>query len=217
MSDKIRIAIIDDHSLFRDGLKSIFATEPDYEVVGESEDGEQGLEMIRSTQPDVVLLDISIPGISGLEVCRQITTQFPMVSTIMVTMHHSDEFISNAFSAGASGYVLKQSAVDELIAAIKAVQVGKKYISVDITSPVLERYMKEVEENPASRDHLSARENEIIRLIAQGWETQRIGEALHISPATIKTHRNTIMKKLGVHKSIDLVKYALKSGLIELE
>lgn len=219
MSEEIRIVIIDDHHLFRDGLKSIFFTEKNIRVVGEAEEGNTGLEIIRDSQPDVVLLDIGIPGISGLEVCHQITVRHPDIKTIILTMYKTDDYITSAFSTGAMGYVLKQSAVDELTTAIRSVKSGKKYLSSELTEGVLNEYMskKKEDRDKKSESELSNREKEIVRLIVQGWDTKKISHSLNISPATVKTHRAQIMGKLGIHKSIDLVKYALKTGLIELD
>lgn len=216
-TDKIRIVIIDDHMLFREGLKSILANESGMNVIGEAEDGESGLEYIQTAQPDVILLDISIPGISGIEVCRQITNRFPEIKTIILTMHKSGEYLAAALGVGAKGFILKHSAVTELTTAIRTVYSGKKYISSDLTEEVLDKYMIRVEEEQDPDIELTSKEKEIVLLIAQGWETQQIGKALHISPATVKTHRANLMKKLNVHKNIELVKYALKMGLIELD
>ena len=215
----VRIVIIDDHQLFRDGLKSIFSAEEDIELVGEAADATAGLEIVRETLPDVLLLDISIPGISGLEICRQITTSHPEIRIIILTMHRSETYVTSAFSAGAMGYVLKHSAVEELTTAIRSVNSGKKYISSELTEAILDKYVTKVEEdkNADSVSELSERENEIVRLIVQGWDSNKIANALHLSPATVKTHRAQIMRKLGVHKNIELVKYAVKKGIIELD
>ena len=215
----VRVVLIDDHHLFRDGLRSIFSTEEDIELVGEAPDGTAGLEIVREILPDVLLLDIGIPGVSGLEICRQITISHPEIRIIILTMHRGDTYVTSAFSSGAMGYVLKHSAVDELITAIRAVNSGKKYISSELTEGVLDKYVSEIEKDrdAHSVSELSERENEIVRLIAQGWDTRKIAHTLHISPATVKTHRAQIMKKLSVHKNIELVKYAIKKGLIELD
>lgn len=219
ISQNIHIVIIDDHPLFRDGLKSLFASEPDIEVIGEADDGDAGLEIIRTAQPDVVLLDIGIPGISGLEVCRQITAMLPEVKTIMLTMYKTDKYISKAFEAGAKGYILKQGAVDDLTMGIRAVFAGKRYICSDLMDTVLDKYTGVIKKTVSLelKSELSDREVEIIRLVTQGWENERIGAALYISPATVKTHRAHIMKKLDIHSAGNLVKYALKNGIIELE
>lgn len=214
----VRIVLIDDHQLFRDGLKSIFSAEEDIELVGEAADATAGLEIVRETLPDVLLLDISIPGVSGLEICRQITMSHPEIKIIILTMYRTDTYVASAFSAGAKGYVLKHSAVDELTTAIRSVNSGKKYISSELTEGILDKYLTKVEDEDAHVvSELSERENEIVRLIVQGWDTNKIANALHISPATVKTHRAQIMRKLGVHKNIELVKYAVKKGIIELD
>lgn len=215
---RIRLVCIDDHPLFRSGLKSLFAAEADIEVVGEADNGTDGLNIIGQAQPDIVLLDIGIPGISGLEVCRQIRQRYPSVKVIMLTMHRERAHLLKAFHAGARGFVLKQGGVDELLLGIRAVHTGKKYICSDLAESVLERFTKKpAEKTEDDRAELSDREAEIVRLVCQGWDNQRIAEALYISPATVKTHRARIMRKLGIHSSTELVKYALKTGIIELE
>ncbi len=215
----VRIVLIEDHQLFRDGLKSIFSAEEDIELVGEAADATAGLEIVRKALPDVLLLDIGIPGVSGLEICRQITISHPEIRIIILTMHRSDTYVTSAFSAGAMGYVLKHAAVDELITAIRSVNSGKKYISSELTEGILDKYVTKIEEDKDAHSvsELSERENEIVRLIAQGWDTNKIANALHLSPSTVKTHRAQIMRKLNVHKNIELVKYAVKKGLIELD
>jgi two-component system response regulator NreC len=219
LSEIIRVVIIDDHQLFRDGLKSIFSTEEDIELVGEAADATVGLEIVRKTLPDVLLLDISVPGVSGLEICRQIAMSHPEIRIIILTMHKNDAYVKSAFSTGAMGYVLKHSAVDELTTAIRSVKSGKKYISSELTEGILHEYVTKTEEDTKANlvSELTERENEIVRLIVQGWNTNKIADALHISPATVKTHRAQIMRKLGIHKNIELVKYAVKKGIIELD
>ena len=218
-SEKIKLVLIDDHALFREGLKSIFASENDITVVGEADDGDTGLKIINATQPDIVLLDIGIPGISGLEVCRQIRTRFPEVKTIILSMYKTDKYLAKAITAGALGYISKQGVVDELTMGIRAVFAGKKYIGSDMAGMVMERYNSGADEGAALRPEsiLSDRETEIVRLVTQGWDNERIGAALHISPTTVKTHRARVMKKLDLHNASDLVMFALKNGIIELE
>jgi len=217
MPECIKIVIIDDHQLFRAGLKSIFAMDSLFNVVDEADDGESGLKCIQNHKPNIVLLDISLPGISGIELCKQILNQFSDMSVIMLTMHKSDEFLKESFKAGASGFLLKHSAVAELTTAIKTVCNGKTYISADMTESVISKMLLEKPNHPEMERELTAKEKEIVRLIAQGWENQDIANALHISLSTAKTHRANIMKKLDIHKNVDIVKYALKNHLIELD
>ncbi|MFQ6611102.1 MAG: LuxR C-terminal-related transcriptional regulator, partial [Fidelibacterota bacterium] len=165
----------------------------------------------------IALLDISLPGISGIELCKQILNQFPDTCVLMLTMHKSDEFLKESLKAGASGFLLKHSAVGELTTAIRAVCDGKKYISADLTEGVINKLFTEDTGAEYSESELTSKEKEIVRLVAQGWENQQIAEALHISVSTAKTHRANIMKKLGFHKNVDLVKYAIKTKLIELD
>ncbi len=219
ISTKIRIVIIDDHSLFRSGLKSLFETESDIEVIGEADNGANGLALIRQTSPDIVLLDIGIPGISGLEVCRQITQQLATIKVIMLTMHQTPSHLRKAFSAGAQGFILKQGGIEELLLAIRAIYAGKKYICSDMAGTVMDKFAGNSESSQESEvsSDLTDREAEIVRLVCQGWDNQQIGDALYISPATVKTHRARIMHKLDIHSNTDLLKYALKTGIIELE
>ncbi len=216
MNKKINIVIIDDHQLFRDGLKSLFARNDQFVVIGEAQDAKSGLAILRDKKPDILLLDISLPGISGIEFCQRVSRQFPRTKIIILTMHQSDEFLSEAFKAGASAFILKHAAATELIAAIQSVRQGKKYISSDMTGPFIDKMLSLSRELNQIPSRLSAKETEIVRLVAQGLENQDIADALHISIATVKTHRANIMKKLGVHKNIDIVKYAIKNKLVEL-
>lgn len=210
------VVLVDDHQMFRQGLRKVLAESTGYTVVGEADDGASGIEIVQQVQPDICIIDVSMPGMSGLEVCRQLKGSHPDLAVVMLTMHHSEDMLRNAFSAGADAFVLKQSAVEELLLAMQAVSQGQKYISSKLTSTLLDGFL-DAPESANSHDLLTDREREIVRLIAQGIDTNAIGELLHISSATVKTHRNAIMKKLDVHKNIDLVKYALKSGLIELD
>ncbi len=217
MPDQTRIVIIDDHELFREGMKSIFAGDSAFQVVGEANNGKEGLSAIQREKPDVALLDISLPGISGIELCKQILNQSPDTCVLMLTMHKSDEFLKESLKAGASGFLLKHSAVGELTTAIRAVCDGKKYISADLTEGFINKLITEDPATTVPDRELTAKEKEIVRLVAQGWENQQIADALHISASTAKTHRANIMKKLGFHKNVDLVKYAIKTNLIELD
>ncbi len=217
MTQVKHIVLVDDHQLFRAGLISILATDTRFKVVGEAEDSENGLECIKNHKPDIAILDISLPGLSGIELCKQILNQFPHIVVIMLTMHKSDEFLKESFKAGASGFLLKHSAVTELKTAIETVCNGKKYISSDMTHSVINQMITGHPTESGHEHELTPKENEIVRLIAQGWENQKIAEALHISTSTVKTHRANIMKKLHAHKNVDLVKYAIKNKLIELD
>ncbi|MFQ6604920.1 MAG: response regulator [Fidelibacterota bacterium] len=215
-SGKTTLLIVDDHRLFREGLKSLLQNSHIH-IAGEAKDAKSALEAIRNLQPDLVLMDISLPGISGIECCRQITNQFPSAKVIILTMHKSEEFLAESFKAGASGFLLKNAAAQELFTAIESIHGGKKYISADMTSTVINRLTSSEDRGITDQPALTNKETEIVRLIAQGMENQDIAHALHISVSTTKTHRANIMRKLSIHKSIDLVKYALRNGLIDLD
>ncbi|RMF08751.1 MAG: DNA-binding response regulator [Candidatus Neomarinimicrobiota bacterium] len=217
MPDSIPIVVIDDHQLFREGVISLLSKQSRFQVVGEAAQAGDGLRCIETAQPAVVLLDISLPGISGIEFCQQILNQFPHIRVVILTMHKSEEFLKEAFRAGASAYVLKNSAVNELVNAIDTVFSGQKYISSGMTGAVLDTYLDVHRPGVEKGQVLTPKEKEIVRLIAQGWENQGIADSLHISLATVKTHRANIMRKLGLHKNVDLVKYALVNKLIDLD
>ncbi|MDR5694613.1 MAG: response regulator transcription factor [Armatimonadota bacterium] len=209
----IRILIVDDHALFREGIRMILEAQPDIEVVGEAEDGEQALALVEEVRPDVVIMDIAMPGIGGLEATRRIKAAHPEVRILALTMHDHKEYVLPMLGFGASGYVVKRAAASELVQAIRSVYKDESYLYPSVAKALLEEYRRRV---PAGEeDGLTEREQEVLRLIAEGLTNQEIAQRLYLSVRTVETHRKNIMEKLGLHTSADLVRYAIRKGLIK--
>ena len=221
MADKIRILIIDDHPLFREGIKSLIARNPGFEVVGEAGNGRKGLRMAKELKPDLVVMDISLPDKSGIDLTRDIRSLLPETYVMIVSMHSKIDYITEAFRAGASGYVVKDSAADRLIQGLKAVSRGEYYLDSSLSHKVVKRLMefpeKEAKIIDARYEALTRREQQVMRLLAEGFSTKEIAEKLFISPKTVENHRANIMNKLELHGAMELIRYAAKLGLIDLD
>jgi len=216
---RIRILIADDHALFREGVRALLATADDLEVVGEVEDGRAAVQSALALHPDVVLMDITMPGLDGIEATRQITARDPAVKVLMLTMHDHEDVFFRSLSAGAAGYVLKRSGGHELMGAIRSTHQGNGYLSPFLAKALMSEYVhrgERVEEVTPARQ-LSAREQEILKLIAEGNSSREIAEQLELSVKTVHNHRTRLMTKLGIHRSTDLVRYAIRSGMVEVE
>jgi two-component system NarL family response regulator len=214
----IRILLADDHQMFRDGLRSILASEDDLEVVGEAGDGRTAVAMARTLVPDVVVMDIAMPDLYGVEATRQIKGDNPEIKVIALSMYPDRRYVTGMLEAGASGYVLKAAAFDELRRAVRVVSEGKHYLSPDITGVVIEAHVRPPSEADTAPDTtLGPREREIVQLLAEGHTSPEIAQRLHISPSTVATHRRNIMRKLGVHNTAELTKYAIREGLTSLD
>lgn len=213
---KIRILLADDHTILRAGLKMMLNAQPDMEVVGEAQDGRQAIEETRKLQPDIVLMDITMPDINGIEATRQIKRLTPDVKILMLTMHEHDEYVFQALQAGASGYMLKEAADTELITALHVITSGQFYLSPTAQSVVVGDYLQKVRtgEERDSYSSLTEREREILKLVAEGFTNNQIAERLVISPKTVDTHRTHIMDKLNMHSRAELIKYAMRRGLL---
>lgn len=215
MMASYRIVIADDHTLMRDGIKSLIIQSPDLSVVGEAGDGFQLLRLLKHTQPDMVIMDIGMPGLRGLEACREVKCQYPQVAVLFLTMHKNKEYLSKALAYGASGYLLKENTGDELLVAIDTIQKGKSYLSPLLASEFSIDLIDICQGKPSdSADPLTRREGEILKLIAEGQTNRQIGELLCISHRTVQQHRLNIRKKLNLRKTADLVKYAIQKGYI---
>jgi len=214
---KIHILLADDHTILRAGLKMMLNAQSDMEVVGEAQDGHQAVREAQRLQPDVVLMDITMPDMNGIEATRQIKRLLPDIRILVLTMHEHDEYVFQALRAGASGYMLKEAADTELITAIHVIKSGQFYLSPTAQSVVVGDYLQRVRtgEERDSYSSLTEREREILKLVAEGNTNNQIAERLVISPKTVDTHRTHIMDKLNLHSRAELVKYAMRRGLLE--
>ena len=218
---KTTILIIDDHPLFREGLKAIIAQDRRFEIVGEAGTGRDGLLMIEKLKPKVSLVDISLPDETGMQLTRKIRGQFPQTRILIISMHSKIDYIVEAFQAGATGYVVKESAAERLIQGIDAVSSGEYFLDTSISQEVVVKLMKAPVKEARSADadygSLTPREQEIMRMLAEGTSKKDIAEYLCIAPKTVENHRANIMRKLNLHTAMDLVKYAHRLGLIDFE
>ncbi len=213
-----RILIADDHRLFRDGLKSILVRERDIDIVGEASDGVETLNKALELKPDYVLLDVSMPKLNGIEAARRIMESIPRTRIIMVTMHDDLRYIVESLRVGVAGYILKESATDELLQAIRSARCGSMpYLSRSIREIVMQDYLQRLNESPESAfTVLSGREREVLQGLAEGLNVKEIASRLDISVKTIESHRKNIMDKLNMHTIAELTKYAVKEGLTNL-
>lgn len=215
----IGVFLADDHALVRHGIALIIQGEADMEVVGEVGDGAEAVEAVKKVRPDVVLMDIGMPTISGIEAAKQIIQAASDVRVLMLTMYDQDEYLFRALQAGASGYVLKGAKAEDLLRAIRTVCAGDVFIHPRMATKLVQHYVSRLQkgEGHDRYERLSAREREILPLVADARTDQEIGELLHISRYTVQTYRQRIMQKLDLHSRSQLLKYALQRGLIHLE
>lgn len=212
------IVLADDHDVVRRGLQFILETEPDFEVIGEAADGLETIRTVEQLRPDVLVIDVMMPGLSGLEVCWRVAEVAPHTSVVVVSMYSNEAYVIEALQAGAKGYVLKSSTQDELIPAVREAAIGRRYVSQALAGTI-EAYMKKAKEGVISDSYemLSNREREVLQLAAEGLTNAEIGERLFLSPRTIEDHRSSMMHKLGLRTHVDLVRYALRRGILPMD
>jgi two-component system response regulator NreC len=215
--DKIRILLADDHTILSAGIRALLEDEPDMCVIGEAEDGRTAVKLACQQLPDVVLMDIAMPLLNGLEATRQIKHDCPQVKVLILTMYDNEEYIRQALTNGAMGYILKDDAPHELLDAIHAVHRGEAVLSPAITRLVIEDYLRWGDlQKDNTVDNLSPREREVLQLIAEGYSNRQISEILSISIKTVQTHRMNLMSKLDLHNRADLIKYAIQQKIIDI-
>lgn len=214
---KIRILLADDHAIVRAGLRLLLESQPDMEVVGEAADGRETIWRVRELRPDVVVMDITMPDLNGLEATRRIKEENPHAQILALTMHEDERYFFQMVHAGASGYVVKGAPPTDLLAAIRSVHQGQAYLYPSLAKKLLEEYLSRAKEEKEAYDDLTDREREVLRLIAEGRTSKEIAEHLYLSVHTVERHRQNIMGKLRLHNRAELIKYAIRKGLIELE
>lgn len=213
---KIRLLLAEDHTIVREGLRSLIDSSEDMEVVGEVGDGREALKKVEEIELDIVLMDIRMPGLNGIEATRQIKKHFPDVKVLILSMHPDDEYVLEALRAGASGYILKQAAHEELFTAIRAVYRNDVFLSPSVSKKVVETYIqsnKSVIMELSVLEKLTPREREVLQLIAEGKSSKEISSLLFISPSTVETHKAHLKEKLGLRKTADLIRYAYRKGI----
>jgi two-component system response regulator NreC len=212
----IRILVAEDHRIVRDGLRMLLQSEPDFVVVAEAENGREAVARAKETQPDLAILDISMPDLSGLEAIQLIRSESPQTQVLILTMHESDEYFFRALRAGASGYVLKKAATQDLIDAVHAVACGEAFLYPSVAKKLIGDYIRRVEHGVEEIGYtsLSDREREVLLLLAEGLSNRGIADRLSITQSTLQTHRTHILEKLGLRTTADLIKYAVQHGLV---
>lgn len=216
---QIRVLIVDDHTIVREGVRMLLAAQPGIEVVGEGANGHEAVQKARELRPDVVVMDIAMPGMTGLDATRLIKQSNPEVQVLALTVHESEEYFFRLLSAGGSGYVLKGAGSADLIAAVQAVARGDVFLSPSVAKKLVSDYLTRVGsgEEQDSYGGLTAREQEVLKLLAEGYTAKEIADKLVVSVSTVQTHRTHIMRKLNLHSRAELIKYAIRRGLIDMD
>lgn len=212
----IRVLLVDDHTVLRDGLKSLLDYETDIDVIGDASNGREAIAAVEALNPDIVITDISMPGLNGIESVRILRHNHPHLKLIILSMHASQEYVVQALQAGANGYVVKQADASEVLAAIRAVMTGGAYLSPTVSKYLIDDYLSHTTVEMTG-PKLTTREREVAQLLAEGNSTRTISEVLTISIKTVETHRMNIMKKLNAKNQTDIIRYALKKGWISLD
>ncbi len=213
----VRVLLADDHKLVRAGFRAMLDSLGDVEIVGETGDGREALELIREHRPDVALLDITMPSLTGLEVAARVANEIPNVRIIILSMHTTEDYIARAVRAGVSGYLLKNADPVELELALRAAVNGQMYMSPTVSKQLVEDYLRRMGSDAGPEEQLTARQREILQLIAEGKSTKDIAVTLDLSIKTVETHRKDLMDRLGIHDVAGLVRYAIRAGIIKAD
>ena len=219
MSPKYRIVIAEDHTILREGLRALLSSSPDFDIVGEAQDGREAIRCVEKLKPNLILTDLSMPRMNGMDAIREIRRRAPETKILVLTVHKTEEYILATLKAGADGYLLKDSTHGELLAAVRHVLSGKHYISPGISDKVLDGYLegKKTLKTRSSWETLTAREREILKLIAEGYKNKEIADDLCISVKTVEKHRANLMEKLNLHNVQSLTTFAIERGLVSRE
>ncbi len=219
MTPKYRIVIAEDHTILREGLRSLLSSHPEFETVGEAEDGREAIRCVEKFKPDLVLTDLSMPRMNGMDAIKEIKRRNPKTKVLVLTVHKAEEYILSTFKAGADGYLLKDSTHAELVLAVKKVLSGKPYLSPEVSEKVIEGYLegKKTLKDQTSFETLTSREREILKLIAEGYKNKKIADDLCISVKTVEKHRANLMEKLNLHNVQALTAFAIEKGLVSRE
>ncbi len=212
----VKVALVDDHPIVRQGLRNLLQTEPSFQVVAEADDGITGLELVQRVRPDVLIVDLMMPGLNGLDLIKQVLKRLPRLRIVVLSMQSADSYVVEALQSGAAGYVLKETGPSEIIHAIKAVVAGDRYLSPKLAQRVLDSSTGR-KKLADPYDSLTPREREILHLIIEGHTNAQIAARLVLSPRTVELHRSRIMKKLGLHNQTDIFRYALERGILSTD
>ena len=214
--DRTKILVVDDHAIMRDGIRALLNLHDDIEVVGEASEGKEAVEKAQELMPDMVIMDIAMPGMDGLEATRRIRKKSPKMKVLILTQHDNKEYILSVIKAGASGYVPKRALGSELVSAIRAVKQGESFLYPSAATALIEEYLQQ-DKGEEPYDQLTAREREILKLTAEGHTSREIADMLFLSLKTVLGHRAKIMEKLNLHNRTELIKYAMRKGLVSLD
>jgi two-component system, NarL family, response regulator NreC len=214
----ITIVLADDHHLIRRGLRALLETEADFSVVGEAADGLQAAQLVERLKPNILVIDFIMPGLNGLEVARRVKQSSTKTRVLLLSMYTNESYVLEAFRNGAVGYVLKDSTADDLVRAVRQVAAGHRYLSAPLSERAIDSYVQRARRGKSDLyETLTAREREVLQLAAEGHSSKEIASRLFISPRTAETHRANLMHKLGLHSLTDLIRYALRRGILPME